>query len=67
MGISLSEPIVAQTNHGDDSSISSVKYSKANWYKQKLKIVVKQDSLLSLEELDKREKKASFTLEKEMK
>jgi copper chaperone CopZ len=103
MGISLFEPIVAQTNHGDDSStvhpgtspiesdtvtytvygmdcpgcegglekqvnkISSVKYSKANWYKQELKIVVKQDSLLSLEELEKRVKKANFTLEKEMK
>jgi len=103
MGISLFEPIVAQTNHGDDSSadhpgtspiesdtvtytvygmdcpgcegglekqvskISSVKYSKANWYKQELKIVVKQDSLLSLEEVEKRVKKANFTLEKEKK
>ncbi len=49
------------------NKIPSVKYSKANWYKQELEIVVLQDSIFSVEELEKRVKKANFTLEREMK
>jgi len=49
------------------NKIPSVKYSKANWYKQELKIVVLQDSIFRVEELEKRVKKANFTMEREMK
>ena len=42
--------------------IPSVHYTEADWYRQELKIVVKQDSLLSLQELEKRVQKANFTL-----
>lgn len=44
------------------NKIPSVKYSKANWVKQELIIVVKQDSVLNTDELEKRVKKANFTL-----
>lgn len=44
------------------NKIPSVKISKANWVKQELKVVLKQDSTLNLAELEKRVKKANFTL-----
>ena len=44
------------------NKIPSVKISEANWVKQELKVVLKQDSTLNLAELEKRVKKANFTL-----
>jgi copper chaperone CopZ len=44
------------------NKIPSVKSSDANWVKQELKVVVKQDSTLNIAELKKRVKKANFTL-----
>lgn len=44
------------------NKIASVKYAKANWIKQELIIVLKQDSTLNKKELAKRVKKANFTL-----
>lgn len=44
------------------NKIQSVKYSKANWLKQELIVVVRQDSVLNYEELKTRVKKANFTL-----
>jgi cation transport ATPase len=49
------------------NKIPSVEISKANWVKQELKVVVKQDSTLDLAELEKRVKKANFTLSTEAK
>lgn len=42
--------------------ITSVEFSDANWLKQELRIVLKQDSTLDSEALTKRVKKANFTL-----
>ncbi len=47
--------------------IPSVVFSEADWYKQELKIVLKQDAVLSMGELEKRVKKANFTLGEEVK
>ena len=47
------------------NKIPYVKYSKANWIKQELKIVVENDSIVDINELEMRVKKANFTLEKE--
>ena len=47
--------------------IKSIKFSDANWRKQELRIVLVQDSTLNASELEKRIKKANFTLEKELK
>ena len=47
------------------NKIPNVKYSKANWINQELRIVVEQDSVLNIRELEKRVKKANFTLEAE--
>ncbi len=44
------------------NKIPAVKYSKANWIKQELIVVVRQDSILNNEELKQRVKKANFTL-----
>jgi len=44
------------------NKIPSVQSSKANWVKQELKLVVKPDSTLNIAELEKRVKKANFTL-----
>jgi copper chaperone CopZ len=46
------------------NKIPAVQYCKANWVKQELNIVVKQDSSLNIAELEKRVKKANFTLDK---
>ena len=45
--------------------ITSVEYSKANWVDQELIIVLRQDSVLDIETLRKRVKKANFTLDTE--
>ncbi|MEX0986020.1 MAG: hypothetical protein WD052_00995 [Bacteroidales bacterium] len=42
--------------------IESIKFAEAFWARQELKIVLKQDSVLDTEELEKRIKKANFTL-----
>ena len=47
------------------NKIESIKYSNANWHTQELKIVMVQDSTLNSNELEKRVKKANFTLDKE--
>jgi len=44
------------------NKIPAVKYSKANWVKQELIVVVRQDSILNKNELEQRVKKANFTL-----
>lgn len=44
------------------NKIPAVNYSKANWVKQELIVVVRQDSTINYEELEKRVKKANFTL-----
>lgn len=44
------------------NKIPAIIYSKANWIKQELIVVVKQDSILNNEELERRVKKANFTL-----
>jgi copper chaperone CopZ len=49
------------------NKISSVRFSDADWLKQELRIVLVQDSTLNSSELEKRVKKANFTLEKEEK
>ena len=49
------------------NKIKSIKFSDANWRKQELRIVLVQDSTLNASELEKRVKKANFTLEKELK
>ena len=49
------------------NKIESIKFSDANWLKQELRIVLVQDSTLNANELEKRVKKANFTLEKEEK
>ena len=46
------------------NKIESVRFSEANWLKQELKIVLVKDSALNESELEKRVKKANFTLEK---
>jgi copper chaperone CopZ len=45
------------------NKIPSVKFSKANWVNQELIIVLKHDSVLNPIELEKRVKKANFTLD----
>lgn len=42
--------------------IPAIKYCKANWIKQELKIVLKKDSTLNIGDLDRRIRKANFTL-----
>jgi len=49
------------------NKIASIKFSDADWLKQELRIVLVQDSTLNASELEKRVKKANFTLEKEEK
>ncbi len=49
------------------NKIEAIKFSDANWIKQELRIVLVQDSTLNPNELEKRVKKANFTLEKERK
>lgn len=49
------------------NKIEGIKFSDANWRKQELRIVMVQDSALNPDELEKRVKKANFTLEKEQK
>ena len=49
------------------NKIESIRFSDANWLKQELRIVLVQDSSLNASELEKRVKKANFTLEKELK
>ena len=49
------------------NKIQAIKFSDANWLKQELRIVMVQDSALNQDELEKRVKKANFTLEKEQK
>jgi len=49
------------------NKIEAIKFSDANWIKQELRIVLVQDSTLNPNELEKRVKKANFTLEKEQK
>ena len=44
------------------NKIASVKFSKANWVNQELLIVMKKDSILDQSELERRVKKANFTL-----
>lgn len=44
-----------------------VKFSQADWLKQELRLVLVKDSALKINELEKRVKKANFTLEKELK
>lgn len=46
------------------NKIESIRFSEANWLKQELKIVLVKDSTLNESELEKRVKKANFTLEK---
>ena len=45
------------------NKIPSVQYSNADWVKQELKIVLAQDSVINMTALEKRVKKANFTLE----
>jgi copper chaperone CopZ len=47
------------------NKIASIRFSEADWLKQELRIVLVQDSTLNARELEKRVKKANFTLEKE--
>lgn len=49
------------------NKIPAVKFSKASWINQELLVVVKQDSVLQQSELEKRVKKANFTLAKDAK
>lgn len=44
------------------NKIPSVQFSDADWVKQELRIVLVQDSTLNVNELEKRVKKANFTL-----
>lgn len=44
------------------NKIPAVKFSKADWVKQELVVVVKQDSILNMDALLHRVKKANFTL-----
>ncbi len=47
------------------NKIPYVKYSKANWVNQELKVVVEKDSIMNIDELEKRVKKANFSLDKD--
>lgn len=47
------------------NKIQSIQFSNADWVKQELRIVLAKDSTLNLDELEKRVKKANFTLEKD--
>jgi len=49
------------------NKIESIRFSDADWLKQELRVVLVQDSTLNASELEKRVKKANFTLEKEEK
>lgn len=49
------------------NKIQSVKFSNADWLKQELKIVLHPDSTLNTKDLEKRVKKANFTLKKDSK
>lgn len=44
------------------NKIPSVKSSEANWKRQELTVIVREDSVLNIEELIRRVKKANFTL-----
>ena len=44
------------------NKIPSVKSSNANWKRQELAVIVRKDSVLNIEELNRRVKKANFTL-----
>lgn len=44
------------------NKIHSVKSSRANWKRQELVVIVRKDSILNIEELDRRVKKSNFTL-----
>jgi len=44
--------------------IDAIKNTKANWVDQKLKIILYPDSSLTIDLLEKRVKKANFTLDK---
>ncbi|MCF8226321.1 MAG: cation transporter [Bacteroidales bacterium] len=46
------------------NKIPAIEYSQASWVNQELKIVVKPDSSLDTDELERRVKKANFTLHK---
>ena len=46
------------------NKIQFVQFSKADWVKQELRIVLAKNSILNMGELEKRVKKANFTLEK---
>ncbi len=46
------------------NKIDAIKFSKANWLKQELKVVLHKDSTLNLKLLKKRIKKSNFTLAK---
>ena len=48
------------------NKIQSIQFTDANWLKQEIRIVLVQDSTLNVNELEKRVKKANFTLEKEL-
>ncbi len=48
------------------NKIPYIKYSKANWVNQELKVVVEKDSIINIDELEKRVNKANFTLEKDI-
>jgi len=45
------------------NKIPAVAFSEANWVEQELKVVVKQDSTLSMDALEKRVNKANMTLD----
>ena len=47
------------------NKIESIQYSKADWVKQELKIVMAHDAVFDVNELENRVKKANFTLEKD--
>jgi len=47
------------------NKIHSIQFSEANWIKQELRIMLAKDSTLNINELEKRVKKANFTLEKD--
>lgn len=47
------------------NKIESVNSSEANWRKQRLQVVLEPDAELDTKTLDKRVKKANFTLDKE--
>ncbi len=45
------------------NKIPAIRFSKADWVNQELRIVLVKDSTLNIKELEKRVKKANFTLE----